>query len=335
VFLSIYTAAQWLAGEKFLSGVFEMTQTTALLGFGLVIVAYSAIGGFRGSVYVDTLQAVIRIFGTLLALWMVTASALAMDNQFLTNIDSAGPGFLNLFADRGIFAGTAFMLGFAGAAVGFGLGQPQIITRYMAGQSPEETKAARWIYIAFLQFTWIAMTVFGMILRGVQPDIADPETGLSLFFLTNVGAVATGIIFADVFATIAGTANGVLVAISQTIRRDLLSPFSVTDVYSTKFVTFLTAGIGTVTIALSFIVPGNVYSIAIGAISMIGSALAGLVIIKVFNISHSAISLLSALITGFCAALIWNYIDLGSYFNETLVGIITSLFTNQIVHRWR
>lgn len=331
VFLSIYTAAQWLAGEKFLSTAFEMTETTALMGFGLVIVFYSAIGGFRGSVYVDTLQAVIRLFGTVLALWMIIASALSMDAQFWINIENAGSGFLDLFADRGFFAGTAFMLGFAGAAIGFGLGQPQIITRYMAGQSPEETKAARWIYIGFLQFTWIAMTVFGMILRGVQPGIADPEIGLSLFFMTSVGAIATGIIFADVFATIAGTANGILVAISQTIRRDLFAGWGTDWKYSQGVATVLTATLGFITVGLSLVLPGNVYSLAVGAVSMIGAALAGAVIIKVFDLPHSAPSLLTAIATGLSAAITWNYIGLSSYFNETAVGLFVALAANALL----
>ncbi len=324
VFLSVYTASQWLAGQKFLGSVFDMTHGTALVIFGLMIVMYSAIGGFRGSVYVDVLQAIIRIGGTALALWMVISVAMSMGPQFHANISAAGPDFLDIFAGRGFLAGTAFALGFAGASLGFGLGQPQIISRYMAGESPEETKAARWIYIGFLQFTWISMSIFGMILRGVQPGIADPETGLSLFFLTSVGAVATGIIFADVFATIAGTSNGLLVAISQTIRRDLLGwrEFSQTSA------TLVTLGLGLATVAISFVLPGSVYSLAIGAVSMIGAAVAGAVIIKLLKIRHTAQSLLCAILAGIAASAIWVQTGLGSIFNETAIGVVASLVVN-------
>jgi sodium/proline symporter len=328
VFLLVYTAAQWLAGEKFLSGAFDMSASTALLGFGLVIVLYSAIGGFRGSVYVDTLQAVIRIGGTILALAVVTASAREAGPAFWTNLDAAGPGFLNPLAGGGLLAATSFMLGYAGASIGFGLGQPQIITRYMAGESPEETQAARWIYIGFLQFTWVAMTVFGMLLRGVQPGIADPETGLSTFFLATVGPVATGIIFADVFATIAGTSNGLLIAISQTIRRDLLGNVLGDRKFSLWVMTTFTLMLGLLSIGLSLVLPGNVYSLAVGAISMIGAALAGAVIIKVFRWHHSAISLLSSIVAGFVAAASWHFWGPATAFNETAIGIAAALIVN-------
>ncbi len=62
------------------------------------------------------------------------------------------------------------------------------------------------------------MTVFGMALRGVMPAIADPETGLSLFHRSNTGPLITGIIAADVFATIAATSNSLLVALAQTVH---------------------------------------------------------------------------------------------------------------------
>jgi sodium/proline symporter len=326
VFLSIYTASQWLAGQKFLGGVFEMTHATSLMIFGLMIVAYSAIGGFRGSVYVDLLQAIIRIGGTILALWAVIAAAMALGPAFNTNITAAGPDFLNLFAGKGILAGTAFALGFAGASLGFGLGQPQIVSRYMAGESPEETKAARWIYIGFLQFTWISMTVFGMVLRGVQPDIADPETGLSHFFVTSVGAVATGIIFADVFATIAGTSNGLLVAISQTIRRDLMGWKD----FSQLTATAVTLVLGLITVAISFVLPGSVYSLAIGAVSMIGAAVAGAVIIKLLKLNHTANSLLAAIVAGFSASAFWVQSGMSGSFNETAVGVVVSLLANYV-----
>jgi sodium/proline symporter len=327
VFLSIYTASQWLAGQKFLGGVFEMTHGMSLLIFGLMIVAYSAIGGFRGSVYVDLLQAIIRIGGTILALWAVVVAAMALGPVFTANIAAAGPDFLNLFAGKGILAGTAFALGFAGASLGFGLGQPQIVSRYMAGESPEETKAARWIYIGFLQFTWISMTVFGMILRGVQPDITDPETGLSHFFVTSVGAVATGIIFADVFATIAGTSNGLLVAISQTIRRDL---FGWKD-FSQITATVVTLLLGLITVAISFVLPGSVYSLAVGAVSMIGAALAGAVIIKLLRLAHTPTTLLASIISGMAAAGLWHHTGLSSHFNETIIGMITSITVNYLL----
>lgn len=335
VFLSIYTASQWLAGRVFLGTAFALSDLTALFVFGATIVAYSSIGGFRGSVYVDVLQAVIRIGGTVLALVLIGLSAYGMGQAFSANIAAAGPGFLDPFAGRGIAAGAAFVLGYAGASIGFGLGQPQIVSRYMAGQSPEETKSARWIYIIFLQSTWIAMTVFGIVLRGVTPGIADPEAGLSLYFLNNAGAIATGIIFADVYATVAGTSNGLLVAISTILRRDLLGPRLGERTFSLGVTTAFTLVLGLTTVVLSLTLPGSVYSLALGAVSMIGAALAGAVMIKILSIRHDATSLLGAVAAGFSTAGAWHVWGPAGAFNETAIGMFAALAVNYVLARLR
>jgi sodium/proline symporter len=325
VFLTTYTAAQWLAGEKFLSGVFDLSHTTALVVFGLTIVIYSSIGGFRGSVYVDTFQAFIRIAGTIIAITAVAWFAFLDVPSFRANISAAGPDFLSLFPHGGPLAAVGFVAGYACAAIGFGLGQPQIVSRYMAGSSPEETKAARWIYIGFLQFTWLAMTAFGVALRGVMPKIADPETGLSLFFQLHIPAVITGVIFADVFATIASTSNGLLVAITQALRRDLFSFLFGIKRLPTVLSMLLTLLIGMASIGLSFVLPGNVFSIAIDAVSKIGAGLAGPVMIKAFGWRHTGPSLFFAILAGIGAGFLWIALGLSSIFNEAGIGIVTSL----------
>jgi Na+/proline symporter len=329
VFLSAYTAAQWLAGRKFLSAVFDFSDFSALLFFSLTIVVYSAIGGFRGSVYADTFQAVVRIIGTLIAIVFIVFAAASDTPTFHANIAGAGVDFLNPFPNGLSISTFGFIGGYAFAAIGFGLGQPQIITRYFAGSSPEETMAARWIYIGFLQSTWIAMTVFGILLRGVMPGIEDPETGFSVFFQNNVPAIITGIIFADVYATIASTSNSLLVAIAQTFQRDVLHRLTKTKEQRTSFFTILLIGIGT--IFLSMILPGNVFTIAIGAVSMIGAAVAGPVLVKIMGWSHTSISLFCSIVVGILAAFAWQQSGASAVFNEAGIGILASLLTNWLV----
>jgi len=327
VCLAGYTSAQWLAGQKFLAGAFAMPDWAALGLFALLIIAYSSIGGFRGSVYTDTLQAVIRIAGTIVALGAVVWFAAADSISFWRNMASAGNGFLSPFP--GGFAVTAgFVTGFAAAAIGFGLGQPQIVSRYLAGSSPEETRSAWWIYMGFVQFTWIAMTVFGLVLRGVMPGIADSETGLSVFFQKNIGALLTGLIVADVFATIAATSNGLLVAMSQAVTHDLLPRLS--DGQQVRIsLSVTTLVIGAITMLISVMVHGSVVNGALSSASLIGAGLAAAVMIKVLRWPHSGFSLLCTIVAGVVSAVLWKQFGLSGDFNEAGIGILTGLITNQ------
>ncbi|AVT81419.1 sodium:solute symporter family transporter [Rhodopseudomonas palustris] len=328
--LSGYTAAQWLAGQKFLTGAFGLPEYSALAIFALLIVAYSAIGGFRGSVYTDTLQAFIRIVGTVVAVIAVAWYALLDQQKFLQNISNAGSHFLAPFPNGTIASVVGFVFGFAAAAIGFGLGQPQILTRYLAGKNPQETRAAWAIYIGFVQFTWIAMTVFGILLRGVMPEIADPEAGLSIFFQSKISAVATGIIVADVFATIAATSNGLLIAMSQAIAYDLL-PVFIAKRRTNARVGWITILIGLFTMIASTMIHGTVVSLALSSVSLMGAGLAAAVMIRVLDWRHTSLSLLCAIVGGISSAIAWKSLGYGSSFNEAGIGIVVALAVNYSV----
>jgi sodium/proline symporter len=325
VCLTGYTSAQWLAGQKFLSGAFALPDAAALGLFAVIIVSYSSIGGFRGSIYTDTFQALVRIVGTVVALVAVTQSALADTISFWNNIASAGHDFGNFFPG-GMALTAGFVIGFASAAIGFGLGQPQIVTRYLAGSSPNETRSAWWIYIGFVQSTWVAMTIFGVILRGVMPEISDPEAGLSVFFQQRMGPVLTGLIAADVFATIAATSNGLLIAMAQAMIYDIAPRLSLRTVQLPLAITTLV--IGAVTMVVSLAIHGSVVTIALSSASLIGAGLAPAVMIKVLRWKHSAASLCFAIVGGIVFALLWKQSGMAGYLNEAAVGMATGLVIN-------
>lgn len=324
--LAGYTSAQWLAGQKFLAGAFHLPDYVALALFALLIVAYSSLGGFRGSVYTDALQALIRIAGTVIALVAIVFFAATDPASFAANIASAGSDFLDPFPG-GLVSGAAFVGGFAAAAVGFGLGQPQIVSRYLAGSSPEETQSAKWIYIGFVQFTWIAMTLFGLLLRGAMPGLSDPEAGLSIFFQGNVNAIATGVIVADVFATIAATSNGLLIAMAQAIKLDLIP--RVPGLRSVRFpVPVITAFVGACTMAMSAVIHGTVVGLALSSISLIAAGLAAPVMVRIMNWPHTAASISASILSGLLAAIAWKYFGMSAHLNEACVGILIGLAIN-------
>jgi Na+/proline symporter len=91
-----YVSAQWIAGQKFLQGAFGLGGLSSLLAFAALIVIYTSLGGFRGSVYADTLQAVIRILGTAVACIAIYVVASRTTEGFWHNIQAAGPGFLSI-----------------------------------------------------------------------------------------------------------------------------------------------------------------------------------------------------------------------------------------------
>lgn len=327
--LAGYTMAQWVAGQKFLDGAFGMSGPSALLIFAAVIIAYSSLGRFRGSVYVETMQAITRILGTLIALGTVCWVAARDPTTFVDNIRSTDDGFLHLMGTGTIASTTGFILGYAAAALGFGLAQPQVTTRYLAASSPNEARAARWIYIGYVQLTWASMTLFGVLLRGLMPDLADPEKGLTVFVSATLPAFFVGLILADIFGAIASTANSLLIAMGQAAR-DLLPG----DRHRAR-IEWLALGLGLATMLATWGLEGGttVFALAIGAISFMAAGLAPAVAIKVLGWRHSALSLTAAVFVGFAGALAWNLGGLSGIVNEAAIGIPLGFVTNILLAR--
>ena len=245
----------------------------------------------------------------------------------------AGLDFLHVFPHGLVLAALPLIIGFVIAGLGFGLGQPQIVMRYLAGATPQETQSAWWIYILFVQFTWISMTVFGMVLRGVMPAISDPEMGLSLFFRANTGAAFTGIITADVFATIAATSNSLLVAMAQTMSRDLFGHGHGKGREAEELWP-LTAAIGAATMILSLNLHGTVVDLALSSVSLLEAGLAPAMLIRVLDWRRTDISLIVTVLIGPCTAILWRFFGLSGFMNEAAPGITLALFANFILTRF-
>jgi sodium/proline symporter len=330
VCLGGYVSAQWIAGQKFLEGAFDFGGVASLLTFAALIVTYTAIGGFRGSVYADTLQAIVRVIGTAIALTAVFVVSSRAPDKFWKNIEGAGPAFLHLAPD-GVLVALPFVLGFAAASLGFGLGQPQMVTRYLAGADPQETRSAWWIYIGFVQSTWIAMTIFGIALRGIMPGISDPEKGLVLFHRSNTGPIITGIIVADIFSTIAATSNSLLVAISQTVSRDLFTRLDADRRKSHSGL--LTAVLGAATMIVSLNLNTTVANLALSSVSLMGAGLAPAMLIRLLNWRRTDASLIATVIIGTCTAVLWQRAGWSAILNEAAPGIAMALIANMMVAR--
>jgi hypothetical protein len=97
--------------------------------------------------------------------------------------------------------------------------------------------------------------------------------------------------------------------------------------------TLLTFILGIVTVFLSLVLPGNVFSIAIDSVSKIGAGLAGPVIIKALRWKHSGFSLLLSIVTGIGAAFIWKELGYSATFNEVGIGLACSLAVNWALAR--
>lgn len=156
-----------------------------------------------------------------------------------------------------------------------------------------------------------------------------PVVRLRVRRLRRFRPIVAGLIFAYIYAIIGSTANSIIVAVSQSIRRDLLPGGSgERKERATPF--WIIGAVGIVTILLSFVLAGNVFSIATGAFSKMGAAIAAPSAIKVFGFRHDATSLTLAVLSGLAAAYVWEALGLAALLNEAGIGMAVGILVNRV-----
>ncbi len=322
IFLGAYLSAQWVAGSKVISNFLDVESTFSIIGIGIFVAGYCLIGKFRGSVYTDLYQGVLMILVTIVSL------ILAINYEgHATQLSSLPENFNSLFGGLTATALIGFILGYAIASIGFGFGQPQVTSRYIAGKTPEAVASAKWIYILFLQFTWIGMTYFGILLRIKGFSVDDPEALVVPFFQSEAGEMLTGIAVAGIFAAIASTVDSIMIAITSLFKNGYRKVIDL----SAKTESIIVIAIGFFTILGAINTNDSVFEIALMSISMIGATLAGPVIIRLFYIKHNDFSVLISLITGGVTGYLWRSSMYSGLTNEALIGICSALLINYII----
>ncbi len=188
VFLATYAAAQIAAGGKALEGMLDIPMAIGMSMVAVVVIAYSIAGGMRASIWTDAAQSLLMIVSIVVLL--VAAVTHLGGMQAVFQQAGAIDGFMNptpTGLDIPGYAGAmAFVVGwmFAGAAA---LGQPHIVSRYLALQNTRQmNQVRRWYYSYYLLFYCFA-TAVGLLSRlyfgestGFDPEMALPNMARDL-----------------------------------------------------------------------------------------------------------------------------------------------------------
>ena len=213
-----YAVGQYLAVGKAVSVVFDISIPAAIIISGIVILAYSAKGGLESSIPTQFFQALIMLITTLgmlsVAIWLGGGPSELMDS-----LRSTHPELLSFKVGQSWWLSLLFFAGFSGAAFAFNMGTPNLLVRIMAARSPEEAVKSRWVYMGFMQATWLSMSLFGLLMNVFFPGIADPEQALPVFSQEYLHPVISGAVMAGIFASVASTLDGQILVVSSFVRR--------------------------------------------------------------------------------------------------------------------
>ena len=198
-----------------------------------VTVAYTFIGGFLAVSYTDAVQGMI-MFASLIIVPVMALIALdnpsdiwswAASNDYGPYTDGVGnPTYFNMIA--GVSA--AAIIGNLAWGLGY-FGQPHIVVRFMALNSPAQAKVGRWIGVGWMLLCIVGATftaMIGTVFFSQNPDIAitDREAFETIFL--DMGRILfhpliAGLVLTAVLAAIMSTMSSQLLVVSSSLIEDL------------------------------------------------------------------------------------------------------------------
>lgn len=226
-----FTASQLLAGAKLSTAVFpSVSLPTALTVMGVIVVAYTVLGGLKAVVFTDTIQWIILLGG--LSLVGIPAAYLAIGG-WDGIVAVLPPAHFSLWSiDLITFINWMITI------VPIWFVAMTLYQRIYACETGADAQRA-W-YVAGL-FEWPVMAFLGVglglmarvaaaqgqfaALGFATPEAMDPEMGLPLLLSTSLPIGVAGILLAAYFSAIMSTADSCLLAASGNTTNDLLAKF--------------------------------------------------------------------------------------------------------------
>lgn len=227
VFFVTQMIAQFLGGATLIESVTGLPYWLALAIFALVVIVYTAFGGFTAVVITDTLQGIIMLIGTFLFLFFVVKNLGSFDAMAVT-LDQTLPGWDTL-------TGTGYTPGSLVSfwvLVGIGvIGLPQTAVRGMGFKDTKSCHNAMLLGTIVAGFLMIGMHVGGAWSGALiaRQEFASSDYVIPAVIQQIMPVGVAGIFLAAPMAAVMSTVSSLLILASASIVKDLWGTYIVKD----------------------------------------------------------------------------------------------------------
>ena len=326
IFFIPYTASGFSACGKLFSSLFGISYIPAMLVSAVVIVGYTALGGFLAASTTDFIQSIVMTLALIIVVFFGVQTAGGIDIV----IDNASklPGYLSMTNTYDVTSNSANSYGFISivSTLAWGLGyfgMPHILLRFMAIEDEHKLKLSRrvasiWVVISMGIAIFIGIIGYSMSKSGAIEVLSgsDSETLLIKIsqILSNHGIFAiilAGIILSGILACTMSTADSQLLAASSSISQNILK-----DVLHLKISekgTMIAARLTVVGIAIiaAFIARdpnSSIFTIVSFAWAGFGASFGPVMLFSLFWKRTTRTGALAGMISGGAMVFIWKYL---------------------------
>jgi sodium/proline symporter len=316
-FFIFYLSAQFNGAGKILNVTFGLDQTTGMVIGAVVIIFYTMMGGFFAVAWTDMVQGIIMI-GTLVVLplvGLVELKEISESSKPLADLVAAeGHSLTSFTGGKTGWAAAALIISGLSWALGY-MGQPHLLTRFMAIKSADKIKISRriaiaWVIPAFTGAVLIGLVGAGLYGQGMFDDIEKVMPRLANDLLP---AWLAGIFVSGAIAAMMSTADSQLLVISSSIIEDFFHRTlgrNVGDASLLKASRIITIVVGLVGFMIALTSDKLIFSMVSYAWAGLGSSFGPLILLMLTWKKVTRQGVIAGLVTGFVTTVIWSEITL-------------------------
>ncbi|UCG59906.1 MAG: sodium/proline symporter PutP [Phycisphaerales bacterium] len=334
IFFTIYASSGLVAAGKLFESTFGVSYTTAVLIGGVIIVAYTFLGGFLAVCWTDLFQ------GTLMVLALVIVPTVAyFDVGGIETIRAA----MASKVERGLMqqGGPSLLMIISTMAWGLGyFGQPHILARFMSVKSVGKLSESMTIAIVWVFVSLTGAVIIGFIGMGMFENLNVPDGEHEKVFIYMIGKVMHpwlgGIMLAAILSAIMSTIDSQLLVSSSALTEDFYQK-AIRKKVSERELVWVGRGcvilISLVALLLALRPDDTILGIVAYAWGGFGAAFGPLVLFALFSRKTSWQSALAGMVTGTVVLVIWKQVGLSSQLYEIVPGFAANCLMILVLDR--
>ena len=344
-FFIFYLSAQFNGAGKILNVTFGLNRITGMIIGAVVIIFYTMMGGFFAVAWTDVIQGIIMI-GTLVVLPVVgllEIRELSETAEPLSRLSAAGGHpLMSLTGGRSGWPAAALIISGLSWALGY-MGQPHLLTRFMAIRSADGIKISRRIAIAWVIPAFTGAVIIGIVGAGLYGQGAFDDIEKLMPYLAGelLPAWLAGIFVSGAIAAMMSTADSQLLVISSSVIEDFYHRTlgrEVGDKMLLRGSRLITIIVGLVGFIIALTSDKLIFSMVSYAWAGLGSSFGPLVLLMLTWKKVTWQGAIAGLITGFVSTVVWSELTaldamvsvrFVSWVLALLAVLITSLLTRK------
>jgi sodium/proline symporter len=314
-----------------------------------VVVLYTMMGGFTAVCFTDVVQAILMII-TLVLMPIVGLAFISTRGLSVMEAMNATGNTASLTGGKVGWGSAAAIIG--GLSWGFGyMGQPHLVTKFMAINHPDAIRTGKKIAIVWTVLAYVGAALIGVVgitlihysevptgaLSGLE---SDPERILPILANFLFPAWIAGILISGAVAAMMSTADSQLLVATSTIVEDFYTKALLKKIEPKKIVSlsrYVTVAIGVVAFLLATTSDNLIYDVVSLAWAGLGSSFGPALLLSLHWKKMNGLGVLASMVVGALSTAAWQWtpglndiisVRFASFILATTAAIIGSHWEN-------